>query len=406
MTYAFVEEGHVATPAGFLAGVAACGIRYQRNDLALIISQSPCSAAALFTTNKVQAAHIHYDRAIVQRNTGGIRAVLINSGSANACTGQQGIAAAAAAARFTEETLALPEESVVVMSTGVIGVPLPVDKVCAGITSATGNLAAGHGPAVAHAIMTTDTRPKSCAVQAILPGGGQITIGGVAKGSGMIHPNMGTMLSVITTDAHLNPSALDIALRHVADVSFHCISVDGDTSTNDTVLALANGQSGYRIPYDPRLPDWQAFLEALTAVTQHLAQDIARDGEGANRLITISVVGAANNADAHRAAMTIACSPLVKTALFAADPNWGRVMCALGYSTADLDPERLTLRFGAIPVFEYGQPLDFDEQAVHAVLDRAEVFIEANLGLGQGKATVWTCDFSYEYVRINAEYRT
>jgi glutamate N-acetyltransferase/amino-acid N-acetyltransferase len=299
-------------------------------------------------------------------------------------------------------------------------VPLPVDKVLRGVAEAAGRLDAASGPAAARAIMTTDTRPKECAARVELPGGGVIHIGGMAKGAGMIHPNMATLLCTITTDAAVAPGALRAATRHAADHSFHCISIDGDTSTNDTLLVLANGmassdwrsavsdaEGSARSPITSlQSPDGQAFLEALTAVCQRLAQEIVRDGEGATRFVTITVRGAASDVEARMAAMTVAKSPLVKTALYGADPNWGRVLCALGYSGAQLNPDLVVLHFGGLKVLERGLPLDFDEQAAHSLLDVPEVRIDADLGLGPGSATVWTCDFSYDYVRINAEYRT
>jgi glutamate N-acetyltransferase/amino-acid N-acetyltransferase len=407
MTCSFLENGHAATPSGWRASAAACGIKYTgRDDLALLVSETPCTTAALFTTNRVQSAHIHYDREVLARHAEAIRAVLITSGSANACTGEAGIEAARIACHAAEECLALPRSSTLIMSTGVIGIPLHEELVAQGIAQAVPRLAPEGGPAAARAIMTTDTYPKQCAVTVALPGGGTLTIGGMAKGSGMIHPNMATMLCAITTDATIAPPVLDAALRHAANRSFNCISVDGDTSTNDTMLLLANGQAS--TPPLTRLdtPDGQAFLDGLVAVCQYLAKEVARDGEGATRLITINVRGAASDHDARLAAMAIARSPLVKTALSGADPNWGRVVCAIGYSGADVDPERMALSFGTITVFENGLPLDFDETAVHQLLNAPEVLVEANLGSGNGCATAWTCDFSHEYIRINADYRT
>ncbi len=406
MAYSFLDEGHVTTPGGWRAGVAACGIKHVgRDDLALLVSERPCAAAALFTTNQVKAAPVRYDQALMQRNPDGLQAVLINSGNANACTGAPGDAAVLATAQAAAQALDLGADTVFVMSTGTIGVPLPVEKLLAGVETAAQNLSAAHGPAAARAIMTTDTRPKSCAVQVTLPNG-PIVIGGMAKGAGMIHPNMATLLCVVTTDAALSPAALDAALRFAADRSFHSISIDGDTSTNDTLLVLANGHAATPLIDDIDSEAGQAFLEGLTAVCQHLAQAVVRDGEGATRFVTISVRGARDDAEAHRAAMSVARSPLVKTALFGADPNWGRVLCALGYSGVELDPDKVVLHFGGLKVLENGLPLDFDERAAHALLDAPDVLIEANLGLGNGSATVWTCDFSYEYVRVNAEYRT
>lgn len=459
MSYTFIELGHVASPMGWRVGVAACGIRYRRQDLALLISDTPCSAAALFTTNKVRAAHILYDEALLLQNNSAIRGVLINSGSANACTGEIGLAAAATTAQAVEQTLDLPPNSILVMSTGVIGVQLPVDRVLRGITRAAHNLQPHHGPSMAHAIMTTDTRPKQCAVRVRLPSGSDITIGGVAKGSGMIHPNMATMLATLTTDATVQPATLKAALRYAVDRSFHCITVDHDTSTNDTVLALANGQAAsvtirsaghsssqeltdrlhdYLIARamdtsehhiqteqlrteihdlggsdsdletldDMATDDVHAFTEALTAVCQYLAREVARDGEGATRLITIQVRGAKSEQDAHRAAMAIACSPLVKTALFGADPNWGRMVCALGYSGADIDVARLTLSLSDTVVFAQGLPVDFDEEPLRDTLSGADVVVAADLAMGNSSATVWTCDLSYNYIKINTDYRT
>jgi glutamate N-acetyltransferase / amino-acid N-acetyltransferase len=408
MTPTWLEQGHVTIPAGWRAGVAACGIKYTgRDDLALLVSDTPCTVAAMFTTNKVQSAHIHYDRAVLSRNTSAIRGVLINSGSANACTGEAGVANAQALARATEETLGLSPDSVLVMSTGVIGLPLVVEQIRPGIERAAQHLHHEENSiAAAKAIMTTDTYPKHCAVQVVLSNGKPVHIGGVAKGSGMIHPNMATMLCTLTTDAAVTPDALNAALHYAANHSFHCISVDGDTSTNDTMVLLANGQAGNAPIGDIVSPDGQAFLAGVLKVCQRLAQEVARDGEGASRLVTITVQGAHDNADAHRAAMAVARSPLVKTALFGADPNWGRIVCALGYSGAELDPERLSLSFGTMKVFENGVPLPMDEQAAHALLDAPDVQITAHLGMGSGAATVWTCDFSYDYVKINAEYRS
>lgn len=407
MTPVFLDHGHITTPGGWRAAAVACGIRRAgRHDLALLVSDAPCAAAALFTTNKVKAAPVQYGQALLARNPTGLRAVVVNSGIANACTGEQGAAAVVTTARTVEQALALPTDSTFVMSTGVIGMQLPMDRLTQGIAVAATQLAPTGGPEAARAIMTTDTRPKYCAVQIGLPTGGQISIGAMAKGAGMIHPNMATMLCFITTDATVTPAALDAALRSAVQRSFHCISVDGDTSTNDTVLALANGHAGLEPITDISAPAGAAFCAGLTLVCQRLAQEIVRDGEGMSRFVTINVQGAVSDADAHQAAMTVARSPLVKTALFGADANWGRVVCALGYSGAELDPQRVTLHFNGLPVFTHGLPLDFDEDAAHRLLDVPEVLIDIDLGLGTGSTTVWTCDFSHEYVRINAEYRT
>ncbi len=407
MTLSFLEEGHATTAAGWRAATWACGIKYAgRDDLALLVSERPCSAAAVFTTNRVKAAPVRYDMALLERNAAGLRALVVNAGNANACTGPDGDAAALAMARSAEAALGLPADTVFVMSTGTIGVPMPTAKVTAGIAAAAGGLSAGAGAAAARAIMTTDTRPKHAALRVALPSGATVTLGGMAKGAGMIHPNMATLLSAVTTDAAVSPAGLRAALRHAVELSFNSISVDGDTSTNDTLLALANGAAGN--PPIERLdsPDGAAFLAGLTALCQRLAQAVVRDGEGATRFVTITVRGARDRADARLAAMTIAKSPLVKTALYGADPNWGRVLCAIGYSGAEVDPERVALLFGGMRVLEGGLPLPFDEAAASDLLNVPEVSIDADLGLGAGEATVWTCDFSEAYVRINAEYRT
>jgi glutamate N-acetyltransferase/amino-acid N-acetyltransferase len=407
MPYTFLEHGHVTSPTGFRAAVAACGIKYVgRPDLALIASERPCSAAALFTTNRVKAAPVLLGQRLLARRADGLQAVAINSGNANACTGAAGLEAAQRVARAVEETLALPADSALVMSTGVIGVPLPAEKIVRGLPEAAIMLECEGGPAAARAIMTTDTRPKTCAAQVELPSGGRVAIGGMAKGAGMIAPNMATMLAVVTTDAAVSPAALDAALRAAADVSFHAVTIDGDTSTNDTLLALANGAAEARPIENLDTPDGRAFAEGLRAVCQRLAQEIARDGEGATRFVTIAVRGATSDAEARQAAMTVANSPLVKTALFGADPNWGRVLMALGRSGVELDQDKVSLHFGGLKVLEQGMPLDFDEAEAHRLLDVPEVLIEADLGLGDGQATVWTCDLSYQYVKINAEYRT
>ncbi len=403
-----IADGHVTSPAGWLAATAACAIKYtNRDDLALLVSTRPAAAAAIFTTNKVKAAPVLYDLALMQRNSAGLRALVVNAGNANACTGAAGDAAAVIMATTTEQILGLPAHTVFVMSTGTIGVPMPIERIQVGIGVAAQQLDPANGPAAAQAIMTTDTRPKHCAVRLTLPiSGVTITIGGMAKGAGMIHPNMATLLGVVTTDAAVEPAALDDAVRRAAELSFNSISIDGDTSTNDTLLVMANGVAGNPPIVGMTTADGEAFLAGLTAVCTALAQAVVRDGEGATRFVTIRVSGARSNADAKLAAMTIAKSPLVKTALFGADPNWGRVLCAIGYSGADVDPQRVLLHFGGMKVLEYGLPLPFDEAGAHAILDVPEVLIDAELGLGDGSATVWTCDFSYEYVRVNAEYRT
>ena len=407
MSITILAEGSATSPSGWRAATWACGIKYHnRDDLALLVSEQPCSAAAIFTTNRVKAAPVRYDQALMARNASALRALVVNAGNANACTGSAGDESALVMVRSAEAALNLPEDSVFVMSTGTIGVPMPIERVVSGIRRAALNLDAAHGHAAARAIMTTDTHPKQVALRVALPSGVTVTLGGMAKGAGMIHPNMATMLSLVTSDAAITPQALDAALRHAAELSFNSISIDGDTSTNDTLLVMANGSAGNRPIEQLESPDGAALLEGLIAICQHLAHAVVRDGEGATRFITIRVRGARSNADAKLAAMTIAKSPLVKTALYGADPNWGRVLCAIGYSGAEIDPERVVLDFGGLRVLEGGLPLPFDEAAASDRLNVPEVLIEAELGLGNGTATVWTCDLTEEYIRVNATYRT
>jgi glutamate N-acetyltransferase/amino-acid N-acetyltransferase len=392
---------------GFKAAGVACGVKKTgAADLALIVAEQPCAAAAVFTTNVVKAAPVLYDQALLSRPGATIGAVVINSGNANACTGAEGDAAVQTTAQAAAELLGLSPEQVFVMSTGVIGVPLPVQKIVAGLPSAAEALRPDGWNDAVRAIMTTDTRPKIARHQATLPGGSTITLGGIAKGAGMIHPNMATMLAVVVTDAAIEPATIRQALLATSARSFNCISVDGDTSTNDTLLLLASGAAGNAPIADLAAPDGAALLEALLVLCRDLSMQIVRDGEGASRVATITVRGARSDEQAHRAAMTVATSPLFKTALHGADANWGRVLAALGRSGAELIPERVDLDFAGIPVLRAGRPLPFDEDEAHRRLLEPDVLVEADLGLGDGSATVWTCDFSADYVRINADYRS
>lgn len=407
MSITILNEGNPTTPSGWRAATWDCAIKYQqRDDLALLVSDQPCSAAAIFTTNRVKAAPVRYDQALMARNGGILQALVVNAGNANACTGSAGAAAALAMAQTSAQALGLPLDYVFVMSTGTIGVPMPIERIVTGIEAAAQRLDGAHGFAAAQAIMTTDKRPKHAAVRVALPSGTLVTLGGMAKGAGMIHPNMATLLAVITSDAALSPAVLDAALRQAAELSFNSISIDGDTSTNDTLLVMANGMAGNQPIEQLDSPDGAALLAGLTTLCQRLAHAVVRDGEGATRFITINVRGAKSYADAKLAAMTIAKSPLVKTALYGADPNWGRVLCAIGYSGAEVDPERVILDFGGMRVLESGLPLPFDEAAASALLDVPQVLIEADLGLGESAATVWTCDLTEGYIQINTEYRT
>lgn len=392
--------------AGFRASATACGLKPSGNlDLALVAAQQPCSAAGMFTTNRVKAAPVLYDQEVLASSAGRIRAVITNAGCANACTGPRGMHDARRMAELTAERLGCRPDEVLVLSTGVIGRHLDMEKLARGI-AVVASADAAHAPAqAARAIMTTDTRPKVARASLQLSGG-TVTIAGCCKGSGMIHPNMATMLAIVTTDAAIDPALLDQALRAAANRSFNRVSVDGDTSTNDTLFALASGASGVRV----EAGDLAAFTRALSAVCVALAKQIARDGEGATRLVEIHVTGAASPAQAHQVANSIARSPLVKTAIHGGDPNWGRILCAAGYSGAEIDPDRLALVFGPpgaqVRVVAGGLPLPYDQRAAAELLRSDPVLIWLDLGLGDAETIVWTCDLSKEYVDINALYTT
>ncbi|MFI5177413.1 MAG: bifunctional glutamate N-acetyltransferase/amino-acid acetyltransferase ArgJ [Vicinamibacterales bacterium] len=402
-------EGGVTAPGGFRAAGVACGIKRRGAadapaplDLALVAADEPVPAAAVFTTNKAVAAPVVVSRDHLARSHGRAAAIVVNSGCANACTGAAGLDVARQMAQAAASAVGCAGDHVLVASTGVIGVPLDIAKIRAGVTAASLALSTDGGAAATRAMMTTDPFPKSCAVVAAVPGG-NITVGGMAKGSGMIEPRMATMLGVLTTDARIDPVVLNQALRHVVDESFNAITVDGECSTNDCVFALASGRSGVAVTR----PDDPMFLDALRYVAGHLAREIVRGGEGATKLVTVHVTGAASRDDAFLAARTIANSPLVKTAIHGGDPNWGRLVAAAGRSGAAFDLDHASVAIGPVPLFTFGVP--HDERAADAagVLNAREVTVAVDLGVGgHHEATMWTCDFSEEYVRINAAYRT
>jgi len=392
-------QGGVTSAQGFLASGVHCGVKPHKKDLALVFSRVPAAAAGVFTTNKVKAAPVVLDMERVRSGRG--QAVILNSGNANACTGEQGMRDAREMGQLAAQHLEIAEELVYVCSTGVIGRPLPMDAIRQGIPELVRQLSPD-GSAAAEAIMTTDTVPKAAAVQ--VPVGGQvITVGGMTKGAGMIHPQMATTLSVLTTDAAVAPPVLQAALLRAADLSFNRITVDGDRSTNDTILLLANGESGA-----PELAGsggaLDAFQEALTTVAVALAKAVARDGEGATKLIEVTVRGAVSEEDAHRAALAVAASPLVKTALYGQSPNWGRILAAAGYSGAEIQQDRAAVRIGSVLVAERGAPVGEPESLDHAAkyLARDEVHVTVDLGLGKGEVTVWTCDLTEGYIKENA----
>lgn len=397
-----LSEGQGVTFAqGFVAGAVAAGVKHagtDRLDVAVIASTvEHCHAAAIFTTNQVIAAPCLVTKKHVAR--GHLRGVVVNSGNANACTGPQGERDAVAMAAAAGALLTVDLHQVAVASTGVIGVPLPMDRVAPAIGRIA--LTASGWDAASRAIMTTDTRPK-VAQREVALAGGTVRIGGIAKGAGMIHPNMATLLAFVTTDAHIDGSALRPMLRAAADDSFNVISIDGDTSTNDTLLVLANGASGVRVG----TLDGPAFLDALTAVCLDLARGIVADGEGVTKVFEVHVTGASSADDARIAARTVTTSNLVKTAIHGADPNWGRILAAAGRSGAKVDALKASVRLGDVAVFDHGSPRPFDAGAVRALFAEAEIVIELDLGLGEGTARAWGTDLSAEYVRINADYTT
>lgn len=396
-------EGGVAAARGWLCGTAACGIKWRgRDDLALVLSDRDARAAGVFTTNKVQAAPVLLDRGRLPSQRA--RALVVNAGNANACTGETGMRDARRMAEVAARALGVAPDQVLVSSTGVIGRMLPMAAVEPGIEAAAAALGPGHGPQAAAAIMTTDLEPKSAAVE-VDSEGARVRVGGMAKGSGMIHPDLATMLCFVTTDAALEPGLVEDVLPRVADRSFNQLTVDGDSSTNDTFLLLANGAAG-NAPLRAGSPAAGAFEAAVLEVARRLARAIAADGEGATRLLTVRVGGARTDPEARLAARAVAGSSLVKAAVHGGDPNWGRVVCALGYSGAGLELGRLSVSIGGVPVFALGAPVDPDLERVREAFERREVEISADLGLGAGEGEAWGCDLSEEYVHINADYTT
>ena len=396
--------GGVTAPQGFRSAALHCGIKAKAGalDLTVLAADGNASAAGIFTTNLAQAAPVIVSRRHLERSRGVARAIVVNSGCANACTGAQGMTDADRMAAEVANTLGCSPEHVLVASTGVIGVNLRMEKVVSGIQAALPALARGNGSETARAIMTTDPFPKECAVT-VQTGHGTFVVGGTAKGSGMIEPNMATMLGFLTTDAAVPPAILQRALRESARDTFNAITVDGDGSTNDSLFAMASGASGVMIDDE----SYPALLEALLAVSRDLALGIVRGGEGATKLIAINVHDARSRDEARQVARTIANSPLVKTAVHGADPNWGRIVAAAGRSGVMFDINRATVHVGGILLFENGLPHDDNAPRAGDYLKNAEVQVDVNLGTGGAAgATIWTCDLSAEYVRINGEYRT
>ncbi len=399
-------DGGVLAPKGFTVNTASCGInspKGSRKDLVVIDAGGTASAAGVFTTNRVQAAPVILSKDHLQ--TGMARAVVVNSGNANACNGEPGMADAREMAALVAEGLSVPASKILVASTGVIGRPLPMDVIREGIREALERQALGPDPDAAESIMTTDTVPKTCAVRCDLDSKSAV-VGGIAKGAGMIRPDMATMIGVVTTDAAIAPGALKSALRRAVGKSFNCITVDGDMSTNDTVFVLANGAAGNPEITRPEGDAYERFAEALEHVCTDLAKKIARDGEGATKLVEIRVRGARSDEDARTIGMSVANSALVKTAIYGHDPNWGRILCAVGYADAESDPDTIDLLLCGHQLTRDGQGLPLDEPTMRKALSASEIPVEIDLRLGDGAATVWTCDMSHEYVTVNAEYTT
>lgn len=393
----------VTFPQGFKAAGVKAGIKKSGNlDVAVIYTEREAAVAGVFTQNAVAAASVSVSKEVVA--TGTAHAVAANAGCANACTGEQGEKDARATQEITAEALGCTAEDVIVASTGVIGVNLPMDKMEKGLRAAVAALSADGSENAGNAILTTDTYSKSCAAEVEIAGK-KVRFGAIAKGSGMIQPNMATMLCFITTDAAIDSRLLQKALSETTEVSFNMTSIDGDMSTNDMAVVLANGAAGNaRIQAEGA--DYEAFKKVLESICKGLAQRIAADGEGATKFLTVNVSGTKSFADAKTIAMSVAKSPLVKTAFFGEDPNWGRVICAVGYAGIPMDPKTTVVKFGGIPVYANGVGAACDEEALRAVMGEHDIAIDIDMGAGEASATVWTCDFSYAYVKINGEYHT
>jgi glutamate N-acetyltransferase/amino-acid N-acetyltransferase len=399
-------DGHIATPAGFRAAAVAAGIKKAKGalDLALIVSDAEgTSAAGVFTTNRAAAAPVRLSRHHLMLSRGQARAILVNAGNANAATGRAGLEAAEKTAKAAARLLGVPIEQVLVASTGVIGVPLKVDLMTTKLPALHDALSSDGAFSVAQAIMTTDTFPKCCVLRSKVAGKA-VHIAGIAKGAGMIHPRMATMLAFLTTDAAIKPRILETILRDAVEGSFNRISVDGDTSTNDTVLMLANGASQVGVRPGNRSRRW--FMEGLVQLSESLAKMVAQDGEGAKKLVTIEVTGARTPLDAERVARALANSPLVKTAIAGSDPNWGRILCAAGYSGAHFDPDRVDIRVNDFYLCRMGLDTGFDEAEARREFDRKELTLRIDLHAGSAATRFWTCDLTHDYITINASYRT
>ncbi|MBB6453759.1 glutamate N-acetyltransferase/amino-acid N-acetyltransferase [Salirhabdus euzebyi] len=402
-SFSVLHQGSVTTPKGFRAGGMHCGIKRKRKDLGWIYSEVPADAAAVYTMNTFQAAPLIVTKESVTKE-GKLQGIIVNSGKANACTGPKGLEDAYEMRRQFSSELGLAEHHVAVVSTGLIGENLPMDKINQGLRQIPESLKRNAPEDFEKAILTTDTFSKKVAVQFEM-NGKTVSIGGAAKGSGMIHPNMATMLGFITTDINIEQRDLQTALREVTNQTFNAISVDGDTSTNDMVLLLANGLAqNEKLTKESDM--WNNFIAALQFVCESLAKQIARDGEGATKLVEVQVTGVATDQSARNIAKTIISSNLVKTAIFGEDPNWGRIVCAIGYSEEQIDPTNLSISIGTVEIVKKGLPISFNEEEAIFHLEKEHVYIHVDFDQGNGSGKAWGCDLSYNYVRINASYRT
>ncbi|HLR60405.1 MAG TPA: bifunctional ornithine acetyltransferase/N-acetylglutamate synthase [Pseudogracilibacillus sp.] len=397
------NDGTITSPKGFKVAGLHSGVKRKRNDLGIIYSENPAQAAAVYTLNKVQAEPLKLTKKSLNKENI-VQAVIVNSGNANACTGKQGMLDAIEMQKTTAEKFNLKQDHVAVASTGIIGLQMPMNKIIPHIKKLSLAATAESASDFGEAILTTDTFEKSVSFETEIDGK-KVVMSGAAKGSGMIEPNMGTMFGFITTDANIEANVLDSALKEVVNQTFNCITVDGDTSTNDMVLVMANGQAENESLTKDH-PEWEKFTELLKQTSEELSKMIAQDGEGASKLIEVSVQGAKSNSDAVKVAKSIVGSSLVKTAIFGTDPNWGRVIVAVGYSGVDIDPEAIDLSLGKIKLLENSEQVDFSEELTTKYLEKDIINININLNQGTHSGKAWGCDLTYDYVRINASYRS
>ncbi len=398
-----IENGSIVTPQGFKASGLHCGVKRKRKDLGIVYCETPANAAAVYTLNVIQAAPLKVTKESLAEE-GKIQAVVVNSGNANACTGKQGEQDAYTMRKVTAEKFSIPEHYVAVASTGIIGLEMPMDNILSGIERLTPKADAESAQKFNEAILTTDVVAKSTCYETTI-NGKKVTMAGAAKGSGMIEPNMATMLAFITTDAAIDSNSLQDALKKVTDKTFNCITVDGDTSTNDMVLVMANGKAN-NDALTPSHPEWATFVDLLHKTCEDLAKMIAKDGEGATKLIEVEVSGAKNDQEAVKVAKSIVGSSLVKTAVYGSDANWGRIIAAIGYSGAAVHPDKINASIGPIQLLKNSQPADYSEEEATDYLQNEFVKISIDLQIGDGSGKAWGCDLTYDYVRINASYRS